>query len=97
MDATNLPEGVKTLVWDVDPASVDLSRHADYVMERVMSRGGWDAMLWLRQTYSQAELADFLLRKGARLAPRDLAYWALIAGIHMAIPQGGGTPPWAGA
>jgi hypothetical protein len=75
---------------------VDLYAHSDYVMERVMTRGGWDAMRWLKRTYSREQLADFIQRKGRRLAPRDEAYWALIAGIEVIQRSGGGRPGWAG-
>jgi hypothetical protein len=64
-------------------------------MERVMSRGGWAAMRWLRRVYAREELADFLRRKGERLAPRERAYWALMAGVEMTIPRGGGRPAWS--
>lgn len=93
----SLPRSVAQLFWDVDPASVDLKAHGDYVLERVMSRGGWAAMQWLRATYSRDELASFLERKGNhRLAPRELSYWSLIAGIDSPARTGGGRPEWAG-
>jgi hypothetical protein len=87
---------VALLFWDVDPADVDLERHRDYVMERVMSRGGWVAMRWLRQAYPREVLADFVRRKGHRLAPREAAYWGLIAGVEVPARRGGARPPWAG-
>lgn len=90
------PPDVVRLFWDVDPERVDLHLHRDYVMERVMSRGGWEAMRWLRESYPPAEIGDFLVRKGGRLAPRELAYWSLIAGIELSSPRGGARPPWAG-
>ncbi len=96
-DALAFPPDVARLFWDVDPATVDLERHRDYVMERVMARGGWVAMQWLRRTYAPEQLADFRHRKGTRLAPRELAYWAVIAGIEVPIPRGGGRPSWAGS
>jgi hypothetical protein len=34
------PPDVVRLFWDVDPERVDLHLHRDYVMSRVMSRGG---------------------------------------------------------
>jgi hypothetical protein len=40
-------------------------RHADYVLERVMSRGSWEAMGWLQRQYTRVELADFLRRRTA--------------------------------
>jgi hypothetical protein len=94
--AAFLPPDVLRLFWDTEPERVDLHEHRDYVMERVMSRGGWTAMCWLRATYSPGELADFLGRKGRRLAARELAYRALIAGIELSPAPGGARPPWAG-
>ncbi len=86
----------------MDPAGVDLRLHSDYVLERVMSRGGWEAMRWLREVYPAETLAGFIVRKGARLSPRERAYWSLIAGLPVEvdgvddIPRGGARPPWAG-
>ncbi len=91
-----LPESVRLLLWDADPAAVDPDRHADYVMERVMSRGSWEAMRWLRRTYSRERIAEFVVRRGRRLTPRDEAYWALVAGVNVAQRPGGGRPAWAG-
>lgn len=65
-------------------------------MGRVMARGGWAAMCWLREVYTREELADYLLRKGHLLAPRDQAYWSLIAGVTLPKRSGGGRPSWAG-
>ncbi|HEX7671443.1 MAG TPA: hypothetical protein VF395_17740 [Polyangiaceae bacterium] len=91
-----VPDEVARLFWDVDPASVDLDRHRDYVMERIMDRGTWEAMRWLRRTYPREALADFLLRKGKRLiAPRERAYWALVSGCKLPAEPGGGRPAWA--
>jgi hypothetical protein len=91
-----LPESVRRLFWDVDPEAIDLERHRDYVMERVMSRGTWDAMCWLRARYSLQEIAEFLGRNAARLTPRDRAYWSLISGHSAAQEPGGGRPAWTG-
>jgi len=64
-------------------------------MERVMGRGTWAAMCWLRERYSQEELADFVRRKGHRLPPREEAYWGLITGVDVKQRRGGGQPSWA--
>ena len=95
MGAT-LPGHVVNLFWEVDPASIDLDLHRNYVLERVMSRGGWDAMQWLKATYSRQDLATFLRLRGGRLAPRERAYWCLVAGVEVPTVPGGGRPIWAG-
>ena len=57
-------------------------------------------MKWLRAHYPNALLAEFVRTRGARLlAPRDLAYWAVVCDVD--VPQvardpGGGRPRWAG-
>lgn len=91
-----LPESVVRLCWDVDPETIDPRRDRDYLMERVMSRGTWEAMCWLRASYDVEVLRDFMERRGARLSPRDRAYWSLIAGLPRVLEPGGGRPPWLG-
>lgn len=91
-----MPHDVRMLFWDVDPPSIDLARHRDYVLERVMTRGGWEAMRWLRRNYTDGELREFLERCGSRLRPRDLAYWGLVSGARVAPGPGGGRPRWSG-
>lgn len=83
-------------MWDVEPATVDPERHRDFIMERVMSRGTWEAMRWLKTTYSRELLGDFLQRRGDRLTPRDRAYWSLISGVSAPQAPGAGRPSWAG-
>jgi len=61
-----------------------------------MSRGTWEAMRWLRITFDDRALADFLARKGHRLAARERAYWELVVGLRGEQARGGGRPAWAG-
>src|SRR4051794_12029794 len=84
VSSNSLPDSVTRLLWDVDPAQFDLDRDRALVLERVMSRGTWDAMRWLRARYSREVLAEFVREKGPRvLAPRDLAYWALVCDVDL--------------
>lgn len=91
-----IPDDVRWLFWEVDPDTIDLERHRDYVLERVMARGDWTAMRWLIRTVPAAQLAEFLVRKGKRLAPRERAFWSLIAGCPRVSEVGGARPIWAG-
>jgi hypothetical protein len=92
-----LPDFVARLLWDIDPARVDLERDAPLVLERVMSRGSWEAMKWLRARYSREKIAEFLRQHGERrLSPRDVAYWSAVCGLGAPAGVGGGRPSWAG-
>lgn len=94
-----LPESVIRLLWDVDAAALDLELEGDrnLVLERIMSRGSREAMRWLRAQIPQHVIADFVRIHGrAKLAPRELAYWALICDVTIEAGVGGGRPDWAG-
>ena len=95
----SIPPAVERLLWDVDLSQIDLDLDRDrvLVLERGMSRGTWEAMVWLRGRYPKEVLANFVREQGARrLAPRDLAYWALVCDVNLPSAPGGGRPPWAG-
>jgi hypothetical protein len=93
----SFPASVARLLWDVDASSIDPQRDKALVFERVMSRGTWEAMQWLRRRYRREEIAEFLRSRSAeRLTARDRAYWALIAEIDVQASPGGGRPSWAG-
>lgn len=94
-----VPDDVLRLLWDVDVAHFDFESGRSLVIERVMSRGTWIAMNWLRRRYRNEVLADFVRSRGPRaLAPRDLAYWALVCDVKLprSVDAGGGRPRWAG-
>jgi hypothetical protein len=91
-----IPAELAWLFWDVDPTTIDLDRHRDYVIERVMTRGNWLAMRWLIEHVDKVRLAEFLRSRGNRLSPRDRAFWCLIAEVPFRAPPGGGRPAWAG-
>jgi len=77
-----IPPFLIPLFWDYDENTVEINKHAYLIMARIMERGSWEAMIWLRKVYADEELATFLHEKGARiLPPRELNYWALICGI----------------
>jgi len=77
-----LPEFLFHFFWEYDPTTIDLADHADLIMNRLMSRGTWDAMVWLKNHYSRGQLVSFLTRRGrTKLPPRELNYWAFICGV----------------
>lgn len=91
-----IPEELHWLFWEVDPAEIELERHRDYVLERIMTRGDWAAMRWLIRTVPAETLGEFLSRKGQRLPPRERAFWSVIAGSERVVAPGGARPSWAG-
>jgi hypothetical protein len=92
-----VPPPIALLLWDVDVEAIDLDRDRALVFERVMTRGTWEAMQWMRARYSRDTIAGFLQSSAARrIPPRDLAYWALVADVEIPAARGGARPKWAG-
>ncbi len=67
------------LFWDVDPTTLDRERHADFIMERMLEYGTWEGIQWLRITYGDERIRDYLLRRGHRvLSNKTLNFWKIM-------------------
>lgn len=68
MVSMSLPDAVRRLLWDIDPEALGLAPHGDYLLERVMSRGGWAATCRMRTSAPVEQLAAFVRPRGHSLA-----------------------------
>jgi len=66
---SQLPSYLHRFFWEYDLASLDIHKHADVIMARIMERGSWEAMVWLKKTYPSEVIADFISDKGWRVLP----------------------------
>lgn len=42
-----IPEFLRVLFWDTDPASMDLWNHKKFIIERILEFGDEDAYRWM--------------------------------------------------
>ncbi len=80
----SLPEAVHHLFWDTNPRQLDLKRHADYIITRVLEKGDLDDWNWLRWTFGEARIAA-LLNQRRRLDPATVRLWR---NVILAQPEG---------
>jgi hypothetical protein len=59
------------LFWDTERQKLDLARHADYIITRVLEKGDLEDWNWLRWTYGEARIAR-VTRANGKLS-RDTA------------------------
>jgi transcriptional regulator with XRE-family HTH domain len=52
-----LPPAMRHLFWDTDRHKLDLVRHTDYIITRVLEKGDLEDWHWLRWTYGAARIA----------------------------------------
>ncbi|HHD56181.1 MAG TPA: hypothetical protein ENK89_00685 [Desulfobulbaceae bacterium] len=77
-----LPSNLYRFFWEYDQQCLDIHQHCELIMARIMERGDWWAMVWLRKVYSEEKIRNFLFKKGWKvLPPRELNYWAFVVGV----------------
>lgn len=75
----SLPARLKPFFWDVPFRSLTLDRDRDLIMRRLLDRGDWESVKWLRTRYSDRDLGNWLVdRRGAGLSPSKLRFGELI-------------------
>jgi Holliday junction resolvasome RuvABC ATP-dependent DNA helicase subunit len=74
--SVEVPGSVRKLLWDVEPSSVDVQRHARFLIRRVLDFGDVASVNWLRRTYTDAEIQDVVAR-GRGLAHKTIVFWNL--------------------
>ena len=63
----------KKLFWNVDPDSIDLDKHARFVIERVLTRGSADDFSELQRTYGKDRIRQEL-RNCRSLDPKTIRF-----------------------
>ncbi len=67
------------MFWDVDPGTLDARRHRDYILGRVLERGGIDEVRWAIATYGMKEIHRFLRERGSpELSRRTVEFWRAV-------------------
>ena len=81
-DNRTIPKEFSSLFWEVDPGTVDLETHANYVIERFLEYGTLEGVRWLRTVYSDEKLVRFLREKSFRIrSQKTLNFWRLMLNI----------------
>lgn len=79
---SKLPNFVEKLFWDTEANSLDLATHKNFIIERILSAGGWESLCWLRQNFSDQFLRDWFYKgEGRNLSPKQLKYWELVLNL----------------
>jgi len=68
----------QSLFWDVDPDTIDLEKHARYVIERVLDFGSDEEVRWLFKRYPREKIAGVLKLPRGQVDPKSRALWELI-------------------
>ncbi|HTM45454.1 MAG TPA: hypothetical protein VL137_10890 [Polyangiaceae bacterium] len=78
-----LPETLQWLFWEFEPAALDVQRHADQIIPRVLEKGRLEDVRWLIATYSLDRIHTFLRQVGhPELSKKTLTFWRCVLGAE---------------
>jgi hypothetical protein len=66
-----------SLFWDVDPKTIDVKKHAAYIIERVLEFGKDPEVRWVWQSYQPALLKK-VVKNSRVLSPKTRSLWTLL-------------------
>lgn len=72
-----IPQNLHAFFWDIRVAEFDPHAYPDYTIGRILEFGNAEAISWLQQTFTPAEIGR-VLRSERRLSARSANYWALV-------------------
>ncbi len=79
MASDDLPESISGLFWDHSPGSISWEKDREYVIDRVLSHGTWDAIQWVRREAGDEAVKAVIYRTRARrLSPRQIRFWQVV-------------------
>ncbi len=77
-----LPSCVRELLWEYDPSGVSWEEDRDLVIQKVLARGSWEAVRWVRRRAGDRALAELISRtRGRWLSRRQLRFWQLVLSL----------------
>jgi hypothetical protein len=80
--SVRLPELLKPLFWEYDFGSLSVERDKDFLIRRILTRGDWSAIAWLRRRIGDKLLRKWILEhEGRGLSPQQLRFWQVMLKI----------------
>jgi hypothetical protein len=76
-----IPSYVRRLFWDVRKETVEIDRHAQFIIRRVLDYGDARSLNWLRRTYSDDELKE-VVKTERGLAHKTVVFWKTYFGLE---------------
>ncbi len=66
------------LFWDVDPDTLNLDTHRDFILTRILTHGDERAVRCIKEMLGEGVLREFLARSASHLDPRTRSFFELV-------------------
>lgn len=78
-ESNGLPPELRPFFWDVEFESLNWESHRQFIIQRILESGDWQAIRRVWAIVGDEALRHFLIsRQGRGLSPRQLRYWQAV-------------------
>lgn len=67
----------KKYFWNTDFDALDIDKHKQYVLERILEFGDDAAVEWMRENYAKEDIIE-AFEHSTRISPKSRNYWNLV-------------------
>ena len=71
-----IPTAAQRFFWDVNLSSLDMRRHAYFIIERLLEYGDVESVRWMLRIYSRRRITR-VLKTTRMLTPKAANFWAM--------------------
>ncbi len=65
-----IPKLLNTFFWDVDTSKLDMQKHKEYIIERILEFGDVPEINWMFSTYKKQDIVE-VLKKSKRISEKS--------------------------
>ncbi len=69
-----IPLFIRPFLWDVDPATLQKTKHQNFIIARITDKGTLRALQWLRSMYSLRQIKK-IVEKSKNVSTQTKNYW----------------------
>jgi hypothetical protein len=80
--STGLPKSFYRFFWDYPPVDLSWETDKDLIIRRILTKGSWEAVVWLRKQMGDEMLRQWLVNHHCKgLSARQIRFWELLLGL----------------
>ncbi len=72
-----IPADFKRYFWDTNIENLDLQKHQNYIIERLLEFGDFEQIDWINKSYNR-EIIKSVLMSSKRISPKTGNFFSLI-------------------
>jgi hypothetical protein len=72
----------QALFWDVDRKKIDLEKHRQFIVERILDRGDLDDLKWSEKYYGKKAMKEIFLKSAKKFNAKTRNFWCLLFNLE---------------